>query len=798
MLKRTMLLASITLLLFAVFSCAKQDPFENSIYSEQPKIGVYQDYAAESDIPSEGSAPILATGTEKGIIKKHGLEFKDSDGDGDLDPYEDWRLPTRERAEDLVSQMSVNQKLGLLSWFGSTGSEKMTKDTNGTDDDNSDDTLFYGISGLNDDGTIVEKGDDDKLTFANALKSHNLRYGNTKFDKAPMDEVKYNNNLQGYVERLDWGIPFIVSSDPSHEGWNGNEEWANGLSKWPFYIGLGAANDLKVTKEFGETVSRESRMQGHFMLLGPQADIATEPRWARTSTTIHSSGDAVAKHIRVLIKAMQGGDHLSPEGIAVTVKHFPGAGSNEQGMDSHTHAGRYSVFPGNNIDEHLKGFKAAIDAGVSTAMACYSIIDIDEYKDVVNGKPVDEGAAFSKKIMTDLLKDQLGFDGAVVSDWGISGASSWGHSDIKNKPEIFAEMLNAGTYQYGGDDKTETWIEAYNFELIDEATINTAATRALELQFNLGLFENPYIDLTEATAFWAPDGEQKKEREAEGEAAMKKAMVLTKNTEAAADVELLPIKGTMDEYIAGVDTNGNGTVDVFFDSAYPDADSGQKDTKAFSTDKQYLNINFVDDISKADIAVIRIFSRGSTYFGTQGGTPLNYDDPVRVWDHDKQMYTDELVHVATDPGDAMKGFAGWKFNDWSNLSNAGFFGGFCTFLGASDSKAAIERTIAAKKANPKLKIIVGMTASRPGIVSGFIDDIDAMIIDFAATDKAFLDVVFWQDGDSPKGRLPYEIPSSQAAVEAQLEDVANDSANPTFEAGYGLDYVSVGGYGYGN
>jgi beta-glucosidase len=88
-----------------------------------------------------------------------------------------------------------------------------------------------------------------------------------------------------------------------------------------------------------------------------------------------------------------------------------------------------------------------------------------------------------------------------------------------------------------------------------------------------------------------------------------------------------------------------------------------------------------------------------------------------------------------------------------------------------------------------------MTASRPGIVSSFLDDIDGLFIDFAATDKAFLDVVFWQNGSKPGGKLPVEIPSSDASVEAQLEDVPGDTANPTYEIGYGLEYVSMGGYG---
>ena len=797
--KKLILLIGATVLFFSIMGCGG-DPFENSIYSEQPKIGVYQDYLAEqADLPTEGIDPILAQGMEKGIIKKGKLFFKDSNGDGELTPYEDWRLPAGERAADLVSRMSVEQKLGLLNWLGESGNVAMTKDDNGTAEDASDDVLYYGIQGLNEDGTITETITSDRgpaETIAKTVVLSGTRYVNDQLEIDPIDEVKYNNNLQGLVERLDWGIPFIVSSDPLHVGWNGDQMAPSRISKWPYYLGLGAADDLKTTKDFGETVAKEMRMAGHHMMLGPQADIATEPRWARVQHTVHSSGDAAAKHMNVLIKAMQGGDELKPWGMAAAVKHFPGSGSVEEGMDSHTAAGKWSVFPGDNLDEHLKPFKAAIDAGAAAVMSCYSIMDVDEYKDMENGQPVNEGAAFSKTIMTDLLRTEMGFDGTVVSDWGIGTTSPWGHENIKEKPEILAEMLNAGTFQYGGKDYTEMWKETYEFDLISDETIDFAASRALELQFKLGLFENPYVNVAEAEDFWDPNGEALKARFVAGEKAMKKAMVLVENPEIATNTSVLPVNGTSDEYIAAVDTNGNGKVDVYFDSAYPEADSGQANSMAFSTDTQYLNINFVDDITEADIAIVRIFSRGATYFGTQGGTPLSFDAPVRVWDHDKQAYTDEVVPAIRMFFEAFGGFGAWKFNDWSNVTGSGFIGqGFQTYLGALDSKAAIERTIAAKKDNPNLKIIVGMTDSRPGIVSGFVNEVDGMIIDFAATDNAFLDIVFFQDGNKPEGRLPLAIPSSDTAVEVQFEDVANDSADPTYGAGYGLNYPSIGGYG---
>jgi hypothetical protein len=79
-----------------------------------------------------------------------------------------------------------------------------------------------------------------------------------------------------------------------------------------------------------------------------------------------------------------------------------------------------------------------------------------------------------------------------------------------------------------------------------------------------------------------------------------------------------------------------------------------------------------------------------------------------------------------------------------------------------------------------------------------VDQVDALYIDFAATDQAFLDVVFWQEGIEPKGKLPIEIPADDQSVFEQKEDVAGDSTRQTYEIGYGLNYASLGGYGYGN
>lgn len=781
-----LLVSAITLL--ALISCGG-DPYENSMYSEQPEIVTYQDYlAANTSLPEAGIETILAQGSEKGSIEKAGLLFKDSDGDGKLDDYEDWRLPAAERAADLISQMSIEEKLGLLNWTGSNGRDEMLKDDKGTEDA-ADDELLYGIGGLSADGS-VEEG-----SFGERVVSHFIRFGNEGPTLEPLQEVYYGNNLQGLSERLNWGVPYLVSTDPMHDGWNGNETPVTGLSRWPFYMGLGALDDFAVTQQFGQTVAAETRMLARHVLLGPQVDIASEPRWARIQATFHADPNVVATQAEVVIKAMQGGDDLTPQGIATVAKHFPGTGSIEEGMDSHTFAGRYSVYPGGNIDAHRIPFEAAFKAGTTGVMSMYSILDNPEYQDTENGQPVAEGTAFNKTVMTDLLRGEMGFEGFTITDWSVIGNAAWGHKDIANTDDLIAEQFNAGTYMYGGDDLYALWSEAFENGLISEEDIDVALSRILLLPFKLGMFENPYVDIAEAEEFWNPDGEAMQARIDAGLKAMSRATVLVENSEVAHAVDLVPVNGTDESYINSVDRNGNGVVDVYFDSSFPNADSGQADTYAYSDSDQYLNINFVDNFDDADIAVVRFNARGGTYFGTQGGTPLTFDDPVLVWDHEAQAYTDEEVYQITPEDNIFAEFGRWTFSDWSQLTGGTMFNGYNSYRGGLDSKAAIEQAIAAKAANPGLKLIMGMTASRPGIVTEYVDSFDAFYIDFAATDKAFLDLVFWQQGIEPEGTLPVEFPRDMASVLAQDEDVPGDTENPLYEIGYGLSYAATGGYG---
>ena len=754
MFKKMSMAAIIAIMLVVLVGCGK-DPFETSIYSEQPAIVTYQDYLSQNaDLPSEGTDPILNVGAEKEIIKKGKLLFKDSDGSGKLEPYEDWRLTPEERAADLASKLSWDQKLGLLSW----GNQRWTKDPSTSPSG----TMYYGVRGLEPDGSIVEGSP------AETILNHGLRYSNLHNGLDPMVEVTFLNNIQGLVERSEWGIPFFWCGEV-HFHYIDKAEYdmdnppVNKQSPWPFPLGLGAADDLGVTRRYGDYIRQEMRMRGRHSTWGPVADLATEPRWARVSETIHAQGDVVASHIEVLIKAMQASNEdkndIGLNGVVAFVKHFPGMGPDTEGMDSHHYPGRNNAYPGDNFDEHLEPFRAAITkAKAGGVMMGYSVVDTGNF----GGVP----AAYNPALY-DLLYS-LGFNGDITTD---NNPEAYGYDDYENmsRGEKAAETLKAGANHWLGGDYIADWNEADEKGLLAEADVDRAVKAALKLQFELGLFENPYVDLAEAQAFWDPQGTPMKDRVAAGIQAMTKAMVLVKNAQyEGADV--LPV---IQRNTAIYDTNGNGIIDIYFDSMFDGYDSGE--ANSFATTERYPKRNFVSDIKDADVAVIRVFSRGGIYSGIEGGVPLSYDGVAYRYDEETGKYTDEVLADNSLTGEG-------------NYQTAPY-----RVIGGADLQMErIQRAIDAKKANPGLKIVLGITAARPVVVKSFIDQIDGLFIDFGATDDAFMNMICNDKGLAPTASLPIEFPSSDASAREQFEDVPGDSKDPTYEIGFGLDYVKTG------
>ena len=143
----------------------------------------------------------------------------------------------------------------------------------------------------------------------------------------------------------------------------------------------------------------------------------------RVQETFTEDADLNTDIIKALVKGLQGGPVSPATAVALTIKHFPGGGPQELGLDPHYSFGKRQVYPGGRFEYHLKPFRAAIDAGVSSVMPYYGVPVNVTYQGVTYGPT---GFAFSKEIVTDLLRGKLGFAGYVNSDTGIISDRAWG------------------------------------------------------------------------------------------------------------------------------------------------------------------------------------------------------------------------------------------------------------------------------------------------------------------------------------------------------------------------------------
>jgi len=749
------------------------DPCTVAVYTEQPAIVA------------------KTTTSKKSVITVDGLDFKDLSGDGALQPYEDWRLLEICRARDLAVRMSMDQKIGIMSESSSLGS--------GTEDGTIPDN-------------VVSRIVDDHVRYAL------IRVGS----RSAQQLATYLNAVQELAEEQPLGIPVTITADPLHgfgmstSSSNGNQSVnaSSVITPWPYPLGIGAINDPRVTRQFGDVVRQEFRQMGFAWQLGPMADLATEPRWARVQNTFGVNAFAVAMHVRNTVAGFQGvGDGGLRNGIAATMKHFPGAGANEDGMDSHSYDGRFNVYPGGYFEYHQIPFQAAIDVGVAAVMPCYSI-----FKDQFEFSPDQLAAGFSETIMTTYLKEEMGFTGMVTGDWG---ALSHAYNAESMSFALAAAMwIQAGSHQFGMDS-AENFRDAYELGFLSEAEIDEAAAKILEMTFKLGLFEDPYVDAT------APNVRSDENLE-NGFIAQKKAIVLLRNTQhetqggggwgAPPVPSYLPIDGSRfedanDDDVPQVgeytcDTNGDGVIKVWFDgvqdSLITDPENpdymaavmgyGEYDYTAAAGDGR-LAIEEATGLDDADIAVLRITARKGSYFGMDAGVPLSFDGAFPGQSNDSSIRSSRVDRNRVI--DALRVRDGYTDADGN----------------------AIAAT------NPDLRIVLVMHMDRPGIVKPFINGlttldelpgeadsyplvsdeanidqtglsgVDAFLVEFGAIDRAVLDFVFNLNVPTePEGYeygraiLPMEIPSSDAAVEAQLEDVPADSLNPTFRLGSGMTY----------
>jgi beta-glucosidase len=208
---------------------------------------------------------------------------------------------------------------------------------------------------------------------------------------------------------------------------------------------------------------------------------------------------------------------LTSRSVATTIKHFPGGGPQEGGGDPHYAFGKNQIYPAQKFDYHLIPFQAAIKAGASSIMAYYGIPVGQPYM------PNTVGMAFSKGIVTDLLQKKLGFKGYVNSDTGIIGDRAWGLED-KSVDEQILIAIDAGTDILSGFNNNKQLLNLVTSGKLAESRVDASVKKLLKEQFELGLFENPYVDPNRASYVLGNVANQRK-----ADLAQRKSVVLLQN-----------------------------------------------------------------------------------------------------------------------------------------------------------------------------------------------------------------------------------------------------------------------------
>jgi beta-glucosidase len=461
-----------------------------------------------------------------GSIEKtiDGYTFRDLNKNGKLDVYEDARQPVAARVNDLLSQMTLDEKAGML---------------------------FINGARVNDDGSIEDKPATGMFAFApnalNLVNGKKMNHFNLWAVPSPAALAKWYNNMQRYVEdstRL--GIPITIASDPrNHFSSNIFAMTANTFSQWCEPLGLGAIGSDSITREFGDISRREYLAVGIREALHPQVDLATEPRWPRISGTFGEDAQLTARMAKAYILGYQG-DKLDSNSVATMTKHFPGGGPQKEGLDPHFPFQKGQVYPGNNFKYHLIPFEAAFAAHTAAIMPYYGVPMGQTSENV--------GMSYNKDIITGLLRNTYHFDGVVCTDWGLVNdskmgpivwpARAWGVENL-TPVERVKKILDAGVDQFGGENCPELVLQLVKEGKITEARIDSSVRRLLTQKFELGLFENPFVDESKVGQVLGNPTNM-----AAGEASQRMAMTLLKN-----EKKVLPLTpGKLKIYVRNIDS----------------------------------------------------------------------------------------------------------------------------------------------------------------------------------------------------------------------------------------------------
>ena len=430
--------------------------------------------SSDSTAPDDpGTGGVWATTDE-------GVRYRDLNGNGRMDPYEDPRLDVEARVDDLLGRLSLEEKVGLM---------------------------FHTVIEAGADGTVVEGAGaiSKSPTSVVVLEKHLTHFNVHVLEDARMAAL-WHNALQALAEGTPHGIPVTISTDPRHAFIEnaGVSFTAKAFSQWPEPLGLAALRDAELVREFADIARQEYVAVGIRAALHPTLDLATEPRWARQAGTFGQDAGLVTELGTAYLEGFQQ-KVIGPDSVACTSKHFPGGGPQKDGEDAHFPYGREQVYPGGRFAEHLAPFPAVIEAGTAAVMPYYGMpVGLE-----VDGVAIEEvGFGYNAQVVTGMLREQLGYDGVVLTDWELVNDNHVGDQVLPPAPGGSSTSTRTSGWSAssppvptssGARSASTCCSTSWHRDGSRSPAIDASARRLLAVKFRLGLFDDPFVDADAAS-----------------------------------------------------------------------------------------------------------------------------------------------------------------------------------------------------------------------------------------------------------------------------------------------------------
>jgi len=370
--------------------------------------------------------------------------------------YKNPRLPVDRRVADLLSRMTLEEKVAQLTCLWGNRPQVNPQTDFATD-----------------------RGEFDPAKAAEVMKYGIGQIARQRERKGPREGAEFANAVQKWlIENTRLGIPAILHDEILHG------QMAKGSTSFPQPIALATMWDPEFITKVFTAGALETRARGSHQVLGPNLDLARDARWGRTEETYGEDPYFTSRMAVAIVKALQGpGPGVDQNHVIATAKHFTAHGQPESG----TNIGPVNFSERALREYYLPSFKAAVtEAGIMSVMPSYNEID---------GVP----SHANKWLLQKLLREEWGFKGHVASDYYAIPQLVDLHHLAADKAAAAKLAIEAGVdTELPDPDAFPTLLQLVKEGKVSEATLNQAVARNLRAKFLLGLFENPYVDVERA------------------------------------------------------------------------------------------------------------------------------------------------------------------------------------------------------------------------------------------------------------------------------------------------------------